>query len=84
VNLSNNKIKNMGILKLPPCKLVRLHGVLFKMGGGTSALQDMEELITCTFLLGRAVSAMSFPGNYETHVKQSSGLHAQATVQTDF
>ena len=27
-------------------------------------MSDLEEIMTCTFLLGRAISQMSFPGAY--------------------
>ena len=33
------------------------------MGGGSSALREMDEIVTCTYLLGRAIAAMSFPGD---------------------
>ena len=35
------------------------------MGGGASNLRsDMEELISCTYLLGRTLASMSFPDMY--------------------
>lgn len=32
------------------------------MGGGASAVRDMEEIVACTFLIGKAIAAVSFPG----------------------
>lgn len=33
------------------------------MGGGASLMEGMEELMTTTILIGRAISAVTFPGN---------------------
>eukprot|EP01031_Cornospumella_fuschlensis_P034248 gene34248-41456_t len=34
------------------------------MGGGASLMEGVEELMTTTILIGRAISSMSFPGMY--------------------
>lgn len=42
------------------------------MGGGASSLRsDMEELISCTYLLGRALASMTFPDMYRIQVGES-------------
>jgi hypothetical protein len=37
------------------------------MGGGVSLIEGVEELMTTTLLIGRAISAMSFPGMYRLY-----------------
>mmetsp|Transcript_37694 Transcript_37694/g.27782 ORF Transcript_37694/g.27782 Transcript_37694/m.27782 type:complete len:652 (+) Transcript_37694:152-2107(+) len=37
------------------------------MGGGVSLIENVEELMTTTMLIGRAISAMSFPGMYRLY-----------------
>eukprot|EP00620_Florenciella_sp_RCC1587_P020156 CAMPEP_0182557106 /NCGR_PEP_ID=MMETSP1324-20130603/1149_1 /TAXON_ID=236786 /ORGANISM="Florenciella sp., Strain RCC1587" /LENGTH=374 /DNA_ID=CAMNT_0024769117 /DNA_START=16 /DNA_END=1136 /DNA_ORIENTATION=+ len=47
------------------------------MGGGSSALREMDEIVTCTYLLGRAIAAMSFPDMYriqDFHSKKAPEL----------
>lgn len=37
------------------------------MGGGVSLMEGMEELVTTTILIGRAISAVQFPGMYRIY-----------------
>ncbi len=37
------------------------------MGGGVSLIEGVEELMTTTMLIGRAISAMSVPGMYRIY-----------------
>eukprot|EP01040_Poterioochromonas_malhamensis_P003711 gene3711-3966_t len=37
------------------------------MGGGASLMEGVEELVTTTILIGRAISAMTFPGMYRIY-----------------
>lgn len=41
------------------------------MGGGASLMEGgMEELLTTTILIGRAISAVTFPGNKQLELKR--------------
>lgn len=47
------------------------------MGGGVSLIEGVEELMTTTILIGRAISAMTMPGMfrlYDFHSKQAPRL----------
>lgn len=47
------------------------------MGGGASLIEGIEELMTTTILIGRAISAMNFPGMfriYDFHSKKAPRL----------
>lgn len=37
------------------------------MGGGVSLIEGVEELMTTTLLIGRAISSMTFPGMYRIY-----------------
>lgn len=37
------------------------------MGGGVSLMEGVEELVTTTILIGRAISSMTFPGMYRIY-----------------
>lgn len=37
------------------------------MGGGVSLVASVEDLVTTTYLIGRAISAISFPGMYRIY-----------------
>ena len=37
------------------------------MGGGASLMENVEELMTTTILIGRAISAVQFPGMYRLY-----------------
>lgn len=37
------------------------------MGGGASGMQGVEELITTTYMIGRAIAAITFPGMYRIY-----------------
>jgi hypothetical protein len=37
------------------------------MGGGASLMEGVEELVATTILIGRAISAMQFPGMYRIY-----------------
>jgi hypothetical protein len=37
------------------------------MGGGVSLIEGVEELMTTTILIGRAISAVAFPGMYRIY-----------------
>jgi hypothetical protein len=37
------------------------------MGGGVSLIEGVEELVTTTYLIGRAISAIQFPGMYRIY-----------------
>ena len=41
------------------------------MGGGASAMQGVDELLSTTYLIGRAISAITFPGMYRIYDFQS-------------
>jgi hypothetical protein len=34
------------------------------MGGGASSQMGVEDLLTSTYMIGRAISAITFPGMY--------------------
>ena len=47
------------------------------MGGGVSLIEGVEELMTTTIIIGRAISAMTFPGMfriYDFHSKKAPRL----------
>ncbi len=47
------------------------------MGGGVSLIEGVEELVTTTIIIGRAISAMTFPGMfriYDFHSKRAPRL----------
>jgi hypothetical protein len=37
------------------------------MGGGASSMQGVDELLSTTYMIGRAISVMSFPGMYRIY-----------------
>jgi hypothetical protein len=37
------------------------------MGGGASLMEGLEEMVATTILIGRAISAMTFPGMYRIY-----------------
>lgn len=51
------------------------------MGGGASAVRDMEEIVACTFLIGKAIAAVSFPGKifYRRHLLPCCGTIRSTT-----
>jgi len=57
------------------------------MGGGASAMQEMEEILTCAYLLGRSIVAISFPDMYsirDFHSPDAPPLkNAQASFSPD-
>ena len=42
------------------------------MGGGVSLIENMQEVMVSTILIGRAISAVSFPGMYRIYDFHSS------------
>jgi hypothetical protein len=47
------------------------------MGGGVSLIEGVEDLLTTTIIIGRAISAMTFPGMfriYDFHSKRAPKL----------
>lgn len=62
----------------------RIH---LKMGGGASLMEGVEELVTTTLLIGRAISAMQFPGMfriYDFHSKRAPRLAQNAPPSFNF
>ena len=41
--------------------------ILTNMGGGVSLIENMQEVMVSTILIGRAISAVSFPGMYRIY-----------------
>ena len=37
------------------------------MGGGASAIQGVDEMLSTTYMIGRAISAITFPGMYRIY-----------------
>lgn len=42
------------------------------MGGGASAMEGVDELLSTTYMIGRAISAITFPGMYRIYDFHSS------------
>ena len=42
------------------------------MGGGASSMQGVDELLSATYMIGRAISAIAFPGMYRIYDFHSS------------
>ena len=45
---------------------------ILSMGGGASAIEGVDELLSTTYMIGRAISAITFPGIYRIYDFHSS------------